>query len=282
MRRAWSVAAGVVLALCAGSQAWAQKPPAEKPVQVMVVAAWHFDNPGADLVNVKADDVLVPKRQRELEEVTARLARFRPTKVAVEREAKTPDLALPAYRQFTQATLGRQRGEEVQIGFRLAKRLGHAAVYGIDEQTGAGEPDYFPFGKVAEYAGAHGKGEWLNGLFGPAKAKQADFERRQPRHTMAQLLAVENDRAANDAMHRSGYYALLTLGDGEAQPGAELNAYWYMRNAKIFSKLAHVAEPGDRIVVVFGGGHAYWLRHFAESTPGFELVDAQPYLTGRR
>jgi len=36
--------------------------------------------------------------------------------------------------------------------------------------------------------------------------------------------------------------------------GAELNAYWYMRNAKIFSKLMTASRPGDRIVVVLVAG----------------------------
>ena len=39
-----------------------------------------------------------------------------------------------------------------------------------------------------------------------------------------------------------------------------------------------VAEPGDRTVVLYGAGHAAWLRHFVQTTPGFELVEAVDYL----
>lgn len=74
------------------------------------------------------------------------------------------------------------------------------------------------------------------------------------------------------------YYSILGIGDSEQQPGAELNALWYMRNAKIFAKLMTVAEPGDRLLVVYGGGHNYWLRHFASETPGYRSVDPVPYL----
>lgn len=73
---------------------------------------------------------------------------------------------------------------------------------------------------------------------------------------------------------------MLGFGDALSQPGAELNAGWYERNAKIFAKLMMVAKPGDRIVIVYGAGHAYWLRHFIENTPGFQLVDPAPYLAG--
>jgi Family of unknown function (DUF5694) len=56
---------------------------------------------------------------------------------------------------------------------------------------------------------------------------------------------------------------LLALGNQKKQPGADLNAAWYHRNAKIFAKLTQIARPGDRVLVVFGSGHAFWLRHFA-------------------
>ena len=72
--------------------------------------------------------------------------------------------------------------------------------------------------------------------------------------------------------------ATLQLGDAKTQPGADLNGGWYLRNAKIFAKLQQVAKPGDKIVVVFGAGHGYWLRHFVQETPGFQLVEPGDFL----
>lgn len=59
---------------------------------------------------------------------------------------------------------------------------------------------------------------------------------------------------------------------------AELNAAWYRRNAKIFSKLTQIVKPGDRVLIEFGAGHAFWLRHFVQNTPGFQLIEARDYL----
>lgn len=114
---------------------------AAEPVQVMVLGTWHFSNPGRDVVNVEAEDVRTPKRQRELEEVAAALARFRPTKIMVESVAKGPDLIDVGFRGFTPALLRERKDERVQIGYRLAHMLGHEAVYAIDEQPSEGEPD---------------------------------------------------------------------------------------------------------------------------------------------
>ena len=81
-----------------------------------------------------------------------------------------------------------------------------------------------------------------------------------------------------ERMHRRWYYALLGLASAREQPGALLNARYYQRNARIFARLAAIATPGDRIVVVFGAGHSYWLRHFVKETPGYELVEPNTYL----
>ncbi len=63
------------------------------------------------------------------------------------------------------------------------------------------------------------------------------------------------------------------MGERATQPGADLNGGWYLRNAKIFAKLTQVTKPGDKVVVLFGAGHSYWLRHFVQNTPGFSLVE---------
>jgi len=74
------------------------------------------------------------------------------------------------------------------------------------------------------------------------------------------------------------YYALQAFDEGENQPGAELQGYWFMRNAKIFSKLEDVSQPGDRIIIVFGAGHKYWLENLVLQAPGFELVSPDSFL----
>ncbi|MCY3551312.1 MAG: hypothetical protein OXH39_12705 [Candidatus Poribacteria bacterium] len=51
---------------------------------VMVLGTYHMANPGADAVNFEADEVLAPKRQRELQQLVEQLARFNPTKITIE------------------------------------------------------------------------------------------------------------------------------------------------------------------------------------------------------
>src|SRR2546425_494593 len=84
----------LILALAMGSTitAPAQKAAAQKPeppatparAEVLVLGTYHMANPGHDIFNMQADDVLAPKRQAEITQLIEVLKRFHPTKIAVE------------------------------------------------------------------------------------------------------------------------------------------------------------------------------------------------------
>lgn len=249
----------------------------EPPVSVMVLGTYHFGNPGLDVNNVKADDVLTTQRQTELDAVAQALLAFRPTKVMVERESDAPDLADTGYAQFTPAMLGTKRNETVQIGYRIANLAGLTKVYGIDEQPKSGEPDYFPFGPLMETAKRLGKADLIGQANQPVQAWLKAFETKQKTSSIAELLIEMND-LSTPAGSMDFYYDMLRIGDKDVQSGADLNAMWYLRNAKIFSKLMLASQKGDRVLVIYGGGHGYWLRHFASMTRGYRVVDPAPYL----
>ena len=251
--------------------------PHPAPVQVMVLGTYHFGNPGRDKVNVHVDDVTTPQRQRELEALADAVATFRPTRVMVEVQRPGPTHDVTDFATFSPARLRTDRDETTQIGYRVAARVGLRAVQGIDEQPAKGEPDYFPIDRVERYAKANGEQRFLDAAFATVQASARTFETEQPTTSIPKMLIRYND-PSTPMGGQDLYYSLLRFGDGEDQPGADLNAMWYLRNAKIFAKLVNVARPGDRILVVYGAGHGYWLRHFAATTPGYSSVDVRPYL----
>lgn len=245
---------------------------AAEPVQVMVLGAYHFGNPGLDMANAKADDVLLPARQTQLQEVAAGLAKFKPTRVAVEADAdKLPQRALPSYRAYLAGERRDKRNEIDQIAFRVAQAQGHAEVYGIDVDGD------FPFEAVEKFAKEHAQGEALQGLLDRLNEHTRAFEAAQARSTIGQLLRTMNDPAEIRRDH--GFYmAALHFGQAADQPGAALAAGWYARNLGICARLVQLARPGDRLLVLYGAGHNYLLRHCVEATPGWQLVEANDYL----
>lgn len=68
------------------------------------------------------------------------------------------------------------------------------------------------------------------------------------------------------------------VGAGDTYVGAKLVSKWYERNIKIFANLQRLAKTGDRILVIFGAGHAPTLRELIRYDPELRLVDARRYL----
>ncbi len=245
-------------------------------VGVMVLGTYHMGNPGADLANAKADNVLAASRQQELAVLADRLAVFKPTAIMVETQSPRADFLDVGYLEFTPERLATDPNETVQIAYRLAGKLGISRVYGID--TGDGEIDFFPFERIEAFVEQNGPADFIEELMAPLNEFVSEFEKAQETHTVSQLLAIQNSPDSINDIHRTFYYSLLQLATANDPAGAALNYGWYARNAIIFSKLDSISRPGDRVIVLFGSGHAYWLRHFAEEAPGFALVDPLPYL----
>lgn len=275
MRLPAVVAAAFSLAACASAPAATSAAQGPAPIEVMVVGTWHFAGSDSDIVSAKTGSVLTARRQQELDEVAERLAAFRPTVIVTERVTTPPDYVDPKYASFTLEDLAANENERVQIAYRLAAKAGVARVVGLDEQPSGGEPDYFPFGRLIEHAAATGQDQALNDMLAKVQSMVGAETARLSTLTMSEAL-VEANRGALSSP--DFYYEILKFDAGEAQPAAELNAYWFMRNAKIFSKLVDVTKPGDRVIVIFGAGHKHWLDHLAERTPGFRKIDPVPYL----
>jgi len=250
--------------------------PRNNPVQIMVLGTYHFGNPGLDLVNTEADDVLLPKRQAELETLADRLLEFQPTAIAIESIRRTDDALDPGFPDFTPDDLTRQRNESVQIGYRVAHAAGLDRVYAVDTQEG--EISYFPFDRVEAFAERTNRQNEITSKIETIKAQAEAMMRDQATTPIAEMLARQNEPGLIDEMHSGFYYGLLNMTDAEDNAGAALNYGWYARNAEIFANIAEISQPGDRILVIYGSGHNYWLRHFAEETPGFALVEPNPYL----
>lgn len=241
-----------------------------------MVGTYHFHNPGQDRHNIDADSVLTPQRQAELDRVAAALAAFRPTHVMVEMEGTGPGYAVPAFTKFRRADLLREPNEIIQIGFRLADRVGLKEVQGIDVQPAPGEEDFFPMDRVRAAARASGQIAMLDAADAQVGAWAKRFSASQRDRSIADLLLEMNGPGFPGGQRM--YDQLLPIAHGDDLAGAHLNGRWYTRNVKIFAKLARVTKPGDRVAVIYGAGHAAWLRHFASTVQGYTDVDVTPFL----
>jgi len=108
-------------ALFAATISVAQTAPVPAPVSVIIVGDFHMDNPDRDLHDMKADDVLLPKRQAEIQAITQSLAGFRPTKVMAEAPGHTA--AEPRRSGAAWISAGADGGIEARVWDRCRRRV---------------------------------------------------------------------------------------------------------------------------------------------------------------
>lgn len=259
------IAVVLALALPFGSALAAD---AAKTIQVMLVGTYHFSNPGQDLNNVKAVDVLAPQRQREIGKVVTSLAKFAPNKVAVEWPAQ---VVQERYPKFRDGQLQDSRNEVVQLGFRLARERGLQTVYGLDVEGD------FPFEAVMAWAEKHGRKGEIDAAMAMGAKEVAHISSLQDKTSIGGVLRDMNMQASI-ARNHSFYPPMLTMGSGDDQPGVKLLSAWYERNLAICARLLQQVQPGDRVVVFYGQGHIYLLQQCLHEQSGVQLVDPLSYL----
>jgi hypothetical protein len=246
---------------------------ADDRVEVLFVGSYHMRNPGMDRFNVDADDVRTPTRQGEIEALVEQLATFSPTKVAVEKRWQD-STTLAQYQAYRRGDHELTPDETEQIGFRLAQKMGHEAVYPIDIVMMLDDE-----------------------ALGPLVAANPDFQRKmqgvnefgtEMMRIMAQWLTEGTIGEMLYNMNRPEYIRLahdpyveyfVPIADGDNYAGADMVATWYQRNLRIFANLTRITEsPDDRIFVIYGSAHVPPLHDLVVAHPGYCVVDPLPYL----
>lgn len=107
----------------------------QKRIEVLTLGIFHFNFPNRDVIKTDAADqidVLEPKYKKEIEDIVKRIAEFKPTIIAIERELSEQTEYDSLYNKYLQGEYQLSRSEDKQIGFRLAKVLGLKKLYCVD------------------------------------------------------------------------------------------------------------------------------------------------------
>jgi len=240
--------------------------PADKPTparaEVLVLGTYHMANPGHDIFNMQADDVLKPKRQTELTQLMEVLRKFQPTKVAIESD---PSGDRP--KQYADYLAGKReltRNEIEQIGFRLAKELGHKTIYPVDADGD------FPYQRLVNYEGS-GRSKELEATMNEFGVKVKEQDQYLASHTILETLLYMN-ADEKVAVENSLYYRLAHINEPGDWAGADLVSDWFRRNIRIFANIVTLVDsPNERVLVIYGAGHLGWLRYHFSNDPSFRL-----------
>lgn len=242
----------------------------QRQAEVMILGVYHFHNPNQDYVKSDYDDHLSEKRQKQIAEVLTSLAQFKPTKIALEAPPEAVNIQQD-YANYLKGAYKLTANEREQLGFRLAQQLGHPQVYLVDHLIG------MDTNAVITAAQQANNKAFLTG-FQKVIAEVQGIMQRQTQMTVRENLRQWNDPSLL-ARSRDFYLQMTRVRSADKFTGADEVTRWYQRNFRIFTNLAQlVTAPTDRVLVIFGNGHAPLLRELVQSSPDMKLVEPNDYL----
>ena len=238
---------------------------AQQKTKVLVLGTYHMGNPGLDAFNMEADDVTLPKRQKELEEFATLLATFKPTKICLEAGLERQKKLNEMYMAYVNGKAELRKNETDQVGFRLAKKMGQTEVFAIDAQA--------PFNmdtvvKVAQKYQFNAFLELLQKM--PEFMKEEDKKLHES--TVTQFFQYINTDTYNRMSH--GFYLdMAIVGKDDNYAGADLVGDWYTRNLRIYRNLMALnLKPDDRVLILYGAGHSKILQDLVDDSSTLQLV----------
>lgn len=242
----------------------------QNKAQVMILGVYHFHNPNADMIKTDYPDHLSEKKQREIAEVLDLLAAFKPTKIVVEAPPEL-NLVLNAYQSYLKDEYKLTANEIDQIGFRLAKRLGHKQIYLADNRMG------MDLNSVMAAAQETKNTHFLE-TFQKVIKEVEEMQKRHAQISVREALTELNEPVLQDRT-RDYYLQLVNVRNKDKFVGADVLASWYQRNFRILTNIMQVIEsPQDRVLVIFGQNHVPYLREGIKSFHNLQLVEPNDYL----
>jgi hypothetical protein len=249
-------------------------------IKVLLVGTFHFANfnpeNNNDIVQKKVLDVLTEANQTELEKIALKIAEFKPDKIFVEESFSQQNKLDSIFNSFSKSADYKKvkRNETYQLGFRVAKKLNHNKIYGIDIRTD------FPFDSL------------LTEMY---KAKQFDLIKKDELE-LKKLEKSENELFSsnktlseiifyyNEEKYRKddiNWYLNLANRGGELDNfvGSYLASEWYKRNLHMYSVIQKSIEKSDKkIMILAGSSHIAMFKDFIDYNPEWKTIELKEIL----
>jgi hypothetical protein len=274
----------LLLSFTLASQGFAQT----KQSDLLLLGTCHFANPGMDIVKMKSVDILGAAAQADLEALTDKIARFKPTKIFVEAEWSKQAEIDELYKQYLGGTYQAYvtakfpasrhsfylKNEIMQLAFRAGKKAGVPRIYGVDySQTS------FPYDSVLTVMQQAHQEPLIKQIQDTFKAVEAEQNRKLTSLSLTQVL-LDLNTPQSLAENKGVYLNLLNrAGNVGNFAGSYLVSEWYRRNLYMYSIVQKTvtAEDGNAVVLV-GAGHAAMMRGFAQYDARFRLKELKDVL----
>jgi len=239
---------------------------------IALLGMFHFGET-SDLAAIKMTDLHGEKRQAEIHELVQMLMAYHPTKILVEYPFSKKDIIQKRYETYLKSNYELGDSETYQIGFRLAKAMGHASIYAMDHKMD------LPFDALAEHLTKTDQMEKMNSMVGMINELMAEETKALDALPLSgYLLRLNSDWF--DALANSLYLKeVLNMGSSNNEVGAMVSATWYQRNMVMLKNIStYIESPQERILVIVGSSHRAVMRDFIEDRIDLRYVEIAQYL----
>jgi len=250
---------------------------------IMILGTYHMDNPEADAVNFEADDVLTAKRQRELQQLIEQLARFKPTKIAVEADTSLDAEVNAEYQDYLNGVYQPGRSEGDQVSFPLARKMQHPKIYCVDWFSRADDEetvDVEDFAKIHNQSGLLEKADAMVQTM--VQGPFTTLAEIQKTGSVIDIFRFLNQKETVRVLHEINtlpHFTLAQIGAADQYVGLDWLLGWYERNLKIFVNLTRITESADdRILLMIGAGHVFLVQQYLENSGDYIVESPLKYL----
>lgn len=258
--------------------------------EILIIGSDHLsqvykkDNPNTD--------VLAPKRQKEIEEFTSLLHKYKPDMVMVEKLPEQQTETDSLYSLYSQGKLNLEkvdygRSEVFQLAFQLGKRLGLPKVYCVNAPGGTSQSILDNGENIELY-----KNETLE-LRKVVGAKYAALQNGTL--SFKDYLIFLNQPENYNKIYHLKYITPARVTNGTFKNpdemvdtafvnpkyiGAELISVFKNRDYKIYSNIVtnQMREKPKRILLIIGVAHVGSLKNILTDDPAYAVIDANKYL----
>ena len=242
--------------------------------KVMVLGTYHFRQE-------QNYDELSSENQSQIQRVLAALAEFQPTKVVLEWEPSDAEATNRTYQSYLNGEfkIDSLPNEAYQLGFRMARKMGHDSIYLFDDQTPfIGSLQDFSFDGFSEYANQHDKGFYDQHESLIIERYQQNQEILKSQNLFDNLLLRNSMEATRFNAKRMHMYE-VRVGIQKSWVGPDWLGRFYQRNIRMMANVLKFADTEkDRILIIVGDNHKWVLDSLFEYTPDFQLVSSYDYL----
>lgn len=257
----------------------------QEKTKVLLLATYHFGNT-SDKMKV-SEDILSPKKQKQINELLEKLNAFKPEKIYVENQPNRQNFWDSIYKNYQKAHKPLKiRNEIFQIGIKLAEKSnikeGVTCVdWQIEPTHTFTEKEYMKYlHKILKYDDSIEK---INPSQESKYEKEISSEIKNiygeiPKMDLIDGYKIINSKKFIDKMFYGNISSLLDIDVNKT------NVFWsqnnMIRNVNVYQNIIQniIRNKPKRVIVIYGAGHIKALRNYLEVHPAIEIVNTIEYL----